>query len=260
VKPLKLMTFAPMIDSELARLILAHYAIDYQEDDHQFGWVSLLTLFHGGYGQIPLLYGRDLHLTSPRSIVDHFDASVVPERRLLPPTEVVRQEVEAYWNQIDVQLAFDSAALAYFHLLPDRELMIRTFARRIPHYEAKLLPVYYGALRVLFTVLLQLSPGRAAASLSRIRSFFDQTDKRLASGGYLVGDRLTLADLKLISFAAPLLLPGGSYGAPMPALDEMPPDFQAIVRELRQRPTATFVMHFYGSQPATTVPEPSGRQ
>jgi glutathione S-transferase len=255
VKPLTLMAFAPMIDSELARLILGHYAIDYQENDHQFGWVSLLTLFHGGFGQVPLLYGQHLHLTSPRAIVDYFDAKVAPERRLLPSTQPERQEMEAYWTQINEQLGFDPAVVSYFYLLPDSELMIRTFARRIPHWEAKLLPAYYGTLRLLFTVLLKLGPGQASDALSRIRSLFDQTDKRLAKNSYLVGERLTLADLKLISFAAPLLLPGGSYAAPMPNLDEMPPDFQAIVRELREHPTAAFVMRFYASQPATPVPD-----
>jgi glutathione S-transferase len=245
-----------MIDSELSRLVLAHYDISYQERDHQFGWISLLTLFHGGFGQVPILYGQGLHLTSPRSIVDHFDAKVAPERKLLPSTQPERREMEAFWNVINGEFGFDPAIVSYFHLLPQRELIIRTFSCRIPPLESKLLPAYYGALRLLFTVLLRLGPSRAAEALSRIRVLFDQTDKRLAYGGYLVGDRLTLADLKLISFAAPLLLPGGGYGAPMPSFDEMPPDFQAIVLELRGHPTAEFVMRFYASQPAPN-PEPS---
>jgi hypothetical protein len=49
-----LLTFAPMVDSETSRLLLAHYGIAYRESDHLFGWVSLLTLLHGG-GLVPLL-------------------------------------------------------------------------------------------------------------------------------------------------------------------------------------------------------------
>ncbi len=45
---LRLLTFAPMIDSELARLLLSHYRVLYVEEDHLFGWVSLLTLLRGG--------------------------------------------------------------------------------------------------------------------------------------------------------------------------------------------------------------------
>jgi hypothetical protein len=62
-----LLTFAPMIDSELCRFILTHYAEPYRELPHTFG--------------------RD-------------------------------------GDQYNRQLAGQSAVLAYFHLLPHREIMV----------------------------------------------------------------------------------------------------------------------------------------
>ena len=82
--PLTLLTFAPMVDSETTRLLLHYYGIAYRERDHLFAWVSVVTLFHGGTGKVPLLYGRGLRVTSPRSIAEHFDAALPPERKLIP--------------------------------------------------------------------------------------------------------------------------------------------------------------------------------
>lgn len=242
-----LLTFAPMIDSELCRLILGHYRIAYKERGHIFGWVSLLTLLHGGYGQVPLLYGRGLHLSGPRAMVDHFDTSAT--NRLIPRNQAARQQVEADWNRYNGEMATDTAAIAYFHLLPERELMIKTFARDVPALEGKLLPVCYAALKNLFTRLLSLNSGHAEDALRRVMIRFELTNKRLADGRrYLGGDSPTLADLSLISAVAPLLLPKG-YGAHMPAYDELPPVMQAMVLELRQSATASLVERFYAEHP-----------
>jgi glutathione S-transferase len=131
--------------------------------------------------------------------------------------------------------------------------MLEPFTRGIPAWEASITPAIYPFLRWLFTLLLRLSPGKAADALARVRMAFDKTDARTADGrSYLVGDGLTLGDLALATAAAPLLLPAG-YAAPIPPFDAMPPALQAIVVELRQHPTAEFVRRIYRlrMQPST---------
>jgi hypothetical protein len=129
--PLRFLTFAPMIDTETARLLCRWYAIDYVEDDHLFGWVSLLTNLHGGYGQVPLLYGKGLRLSGSRAVVDHFDALATPDRRLLL-TGTQAAGVEADWSAYNGSLATDVAVFAYFHLLPARALMTPSSRHRCP--------------------------------------------------------------------------------------------------------------------------------
>ena len=70
----KMITFAPMVDSECTRLALTHYNIPFEEQDHIFGWASLLTLLHGGYGRIPLVHGKGVHESGPRALVDRLDS------------------------------------------------------------------------------------------------------------------------------------------------------------------------------------------
>jgi glutathione S-transferase len=240
-----LLTFAPMVDSECSRLLLRYYRLGYREKDHLFGWVSVLTLFHGGYGRVPLLYRRGLRVTSPRAIAERLDADLPPERRLIPATGPLAAEVEAHWETYNGVMGADAAVFAYYHLLPARELMQPIFAAPVPPFEKKLLPVIYPLLRGLFTLLLRLNAKRADEALARIRATFDKTDALIADGRrYLAGDRLTLADLSLASASAPLLLPPG-YGAKMPAPEEMPEPVRAAVRELRAHPTGAFVKRLY---------------
>jgi glutathione S-transferase len=240
-----LLTFAPMVDSEMSRLLLAHHGVAYRERDHLFGWVSLLTMLHGGYGRVPLLYGDGLRLTGPRPIADHFDALAPLEHRLIPADAPLARQVESDWETYNGRLAFDTAVFAYYHLLPPRALMIPLFAAPVPALEASVTPAVYPVLSAMFRLLLRLGPQRADEAFARIRSTFEKTDERVADGRpYLCGDRLTLGDLALASASAPLLLPRG-YGAKMPALEEMPPPMRRAIEELRAHPTAAFVQRLY---------------
>ena len=240
-----LLTFAPMVDSEFARLLLVHYGIAYWERDHLLAKAGTLTFLHGGYGRVPLLYGRGVRLTSPRRIAGHYDPLAPAERRLIPADGSTAQQVEADWHAYNDRLALATARFAYFHLLPLRELMSTVFAAPLPADEAKRTRAAYPRLAMLLRLLLHIGPERAETALVGIRATFAQTDERIADGRpYLCGDRLTLGDLALASAAAPLLLPRG-YGAKMPPVELMPAPLRSVVRELQARPTAAFVQRLY---------------
>lgn len=240
-----LLTFAPMVDSELSRLLLAHYGVRYRERDHLLIKASLLTLAHGGYVRIPLLYGTGVRLTSPRRIAGHYDPLAAADRRLIPAGSEVAKQVEADWRSYNGALALAAARFAYFHLLPLRELMSKVFAAPLTVDEAEGSRKAYSLQAAVLRLLLRIGPERAESALAEIRTIFAQTDTRIADGrSYLCGDRLTLGDLALASAAAPLLLPLG-YGTKMPDVALMPAPLRNVVRELRGRPTAAFVERLY---------------
>jgi glutathione S-transferase len=244
VRP-QLLTFAPMVDSETARLLLHHYGVHFEEKDHLFFWVSVLTWFHGGHGQIPLLHGCGLALTGPAAIAEHFDATLPPERRLVPPDGPLAAQVKADWDTYNGGTGADTAVFAYHHLLPAKQLMRPVFASPVPAGEKRATPFFYPFLALVFRLLLRLSPERAAQAQANIRATFDATAKRIADGRpYLCGDRLTLGDIALAAASAPLLQPQG-YGAEMPAPETMPPVLADFVAELRAHPTGAFVRRLY---------------
>jgi glutathione S-transferase len=242
-----MLTFAPMVDSETTRLVCRYYGVDLDERDHLFGWVSLLTLFHGGHGLIPLVYGKGFALTGPGKVIRHFDPKLPPERRLAPVEEPLAGEVAKDWKTYNGGMGHDIAVFAYYHLLPERALMAPIFAAPVPPAEAKLVPATYGLMSAAFKSLLKLSPQHAAEAADRMRASFDATDQRIADGRrYLSGDRLTKGDIALCAASAPILLPRG-YGAQMPTVEELPLVMRALSEELRARPTATFVQRLYDS-------------
>lgn len=240
-----LLTFAPMVDSELARFVLMHYGIAYRERPHTFGWGSLLALWHCGTLRVPALYGGGLRLASPRQLVEHFDQACPVERMLLPLRQPLHIQAERDWDLYNGQLAAHTAVVAYFHLLPHREIMIEPFFRGVPQLEASVFRNAYPFLRGLLTILLQLSEPKAKDALDRIRMIFDRTDVRVSDGRpYLAGDRVTLGDFALAAAAAPLLLTHG-YGTPIAELERLPKAYAKIVEELRQHPTQAFVQRIY---------------
>jgi glutathione S-transferase len=237
----KLLTFAPMIDSELSRFVLNHYEIDYLETPHLFGWASLLALFRGGTVQIPLLHSSAPSLAGPRGIVDYFETKCTTERKLIPEDSMLADQVNADWTRFNGILASATAVLGYYYLLPQREIMIEPFTRGVPQAEASLLPAIYPGFAGLFRLLLGLNAANAVNALVQTRAIFEETDRRLAGGSqFLVGDRLTLSDFALAAAAAPVLLPD-NCASPMPPFDRMPPELQAIIFEFRGHETARFV-------------------
>jgi glutathione S-transferase len=250
-----MLTFGPMIDSELSRFLLWNYRIPFQEKRHIFGWSSVLTFLHGGYGRIPVIYGDGLALTAPRSLVDHFEPLCPEDRILIPGHEPLRANVEADWETFNGELATHTARVAYFHLLPHRDIMIEPFTRGIPAWEARLTPALYPALSALFGLLLRLKPEVVADSFRQALRIVEAVDDRVADGRrFLWGDRLTLSDISFATALAPFLLPPG-YAAPIPDLPQMPPAMQEIVTSFRQRPSGELVTRIYQARDANKAGE-----
>lgn len=243
--PLVMLTFGPMIDSELSRFILWRYELPYEEKRHLFGWASVLALLRSGDWRIPLIYGDGVKLTGPRAIVDHYDALCDRGRILIPAQQPLRTKVEADWASFNGDLATYVARIAYFYLLPHSRILIDSFVRSVPWIEAKLTPAVYPLLRGVFTLALQLGPAAVEDALLQTRRIADEVDRRIADGRkFLWGDSATLADLAFATALAPLLLPDG-YTAPIPTYAEMPAEMKLIIDVFRQRPSFALVNRVY---------------
>ncbi|MDB5692906.1 MAG: hypothetical protein JWO81_1969 [Alphaproteobacteria bacterium] len=243
--PVTMITFAPTLDSEQARMLLRYYGVPYRENDHLVPFVLLPVKLHGGESEVPFVYGKGVKVAQPRPIAQFYDQNVPTEFRLIPTEPAAAAQFEADWQMYNGTMSAGTAIFAYYYLLQQRQLMAPIFAAPTSWFERLIMPVFYPIMRNLISSRLKLSPEAAQQAHDKIVSTFAETDKRVADGRlYLQGDRMTLGDIALVSAAAPMLLPKG-YGTRLPTLEQMPPPMRTLMDQLRGTPTAAFVQRFY---------------
>jgi glutathione S-transferase len=252
--PVTMITFAPTLDSEQARMLLRYYGIPYCEHDHLVPFVLLPVKLHGGDGNVPFVYGKGVKVASPQPIAQYYDQFVPEALKLIPTDPAGAAQFQADWLLYNGTMSAGTAIFAYDHLLPEGRLMKPIFAAPTSWFERLIMPIFYPIMRMLITKKLNLTPERAQAAQEKILSSFAETDKRVADGRpYLNGERMTLADIALAAAAAPMLLPKG-MGFELPTLEQMPPPMRTLMEQLRGTPTAAFVQRFYSEGlPAATA-------
>ncbi|MFC7532428.1 glutathione S-transferase C-terminal domain-containing protein [Actinoplanes sp. GCM10030250] len=248
---LRLITFPPSLDSEFSRFLLTHYGVAHEERRHTLGYSSLVTLRHGHTVRFPLVYGATLRLNTVEKIVEHFDARCAPERRLLDGAGF-----GADWKLFHGTLGGATTVFAYYHLLPERSVMVGPLSAGTPAREAAAVRRAYPAFATALRLLLRLTDARERAARLTIRSVLDDLDRRLADGRpYLTGDRFTLADMAFAVAAAPVVWPG-EYGGAVPDLADTPPPLRALIDESRQRPSGRHALSVFRTR---RVAQPASR-
>jgi len=240
-----LITFPPSLDCELGRFLVQHYGVQYQEQRHALIFSSFATLRHGFTVIFPLLYDKSTKLVGPLAIANYYEARCAPGLHLWPEDANDKQQLEIDWTLFNNSLAFATAVFAYYHLLPHRQMMVEPLSADAPRFEQIAVQRGYSVFAGLLKLLLRLNAQHADQSVDLVRTIFNGVEARLADGrSYLMGDRLTLSDLAFAVAAAPVVLPP-DYGGPIPSFEQMPPEVQSVVTEMRARPAGAYALRIY---------------
>jgi glutathione S-transferase len=243
--PATLIAIPPMINSEFCRFLLVHYRVPYVEQPHGFFFSFFCTLLHGRTVVAPLTYTASYALVGPEGIIGRFDKMAPAEHRLLRDDAGDSARVAADMDRFNNALASAVTQYAYGLLLPHRDIMIAPLTRGCPWWEAGTVRVAYPLFAGTLKLLLNLSPENSRTALAQVRIILDEVAERLADGAsYLVGDRLSLADLAFVTALAPLVMPPND-GAAAPSFAELPPEMQDVVTEFRAHPAGQFVQRIY---------------
>ncbi len=230
---------------ELARWTLERLGVPYVEHGHVPIFHLLATRMHHGGAVVPVLDTGAGSLTDARQVIDHYDQLAPDRRRLFPADPADQADARRLFDRFFDHLAVAVRAWAYAYMLPVRASTARVWCVGVPVVEQL-------AVRAIFPLVagavhreLHLGPGSIAEQEPVIEAIFGEVDTRLADGRrYLVGDRLTAADMAFASLAAPAVIPP-EYGGPMPTVDELPPAMRAEVERLRSRPAGQFLLRVY---------------
>jgi glutathione S-transferase len=159
-------------------------------------------------------------------------------------------ELEQYFDR---RLGNDVRVWVYARVFQRRDLMLRSWGleeTRIPAWQRTLLQAIAPVLRLAVRRMLGVTHARAARALERTRESFDRVDSLLADGRRcLMGESLTFADIAFASLAALAVLPpeyaGRSLGGRPMSLDDLDPQWRALVDEFRARPAGQLVLRLY---------------
>jgi glutathione S-transferase len=244
-----LVTLLPSVDVDLGRWLLQHWQMDYDEHPHAPIFHILALKWYGvGKEDYPLFISDGQKSPAIEAMVAKLDALAAPENRLVPDMtteKALHDEVMTLQHDFRFGMGSGTVDWAYYHLLPRKDLTWASFTTGVPWWETLFLTFGYGLIKYLMFKGLGLDPEAAQQGLKKVLAGFDKCETLLSDGRqYLVGDRLSLADLAFAASGAPMVLADG-YGGHLPTIDKVPPEMFGVVTELRARPAGAFIQRVY---------------
>ncbi len=245
VRPPVLYVFAISHYCEKARWALDSLEVEYELRHLPPGSHVQATKQLGASGSsLPLLVAAGRVVQGSGAIIDWAEsASTDPSKRLSPASES-REECLALEQRLDDVTGVHVRRYYYSEAIVDHPESVRPiFARDLSPLERRSLDENWGLVRKLMIGAMDLGPEQRQESRRIVEGELDWLDGLLADGRrFLLGDRLSRADLTAASLLAPLALPEGhpTYG-----MLEVPPLARADLTRWAERPVLTWVREIY---------------
>jgi glutathione S-transferase len=201
-----LYTIAMSHYSEKIRWLLDAEGLPYQEE-------ALTPVFHvpkallkGMRAQttVPVLQDGNRSIQDSTRIIDWLAAHHGP-LRTLPAAQ--RDEIMAIEDRFDA-IGKDVARYLYFSGFAHTDKVLEMWTRFATPTESRVVRATYPLIKAVFKVKLRINAADAARAERRIDEALRWLEQRVADGRlYLVGDRLTVADITAASLLAPMACP-----------------------------------------------------
>ncbi|WP_170229732.1 glutathione S-transferase family protein [Polyangium fumosum] len=240
MQPPQLVTITFSHYCEKARWTLDHAGIPYRESGHLPAFHMLAVRRAGGYRSVPALITDEGAINDSTDIAKWADRRA-PGARLYGTNDAERREVETLEEHFDEHFGPHTRRWMYFHMLPDRDLVLHLSNKQhAPALEKRLLPLFFPVVRPVMRKAMRITPEGAARSLRKIEAMFAEVGKKIEDGrSFLVGDALTMADITFASLAAVVLAPP-EYGAPLFPIEMLPQEPAAHIRAWQELPAGKF--------------------
>ena len=230
---------------EKARWALDRAGLLYEERAHLPIAHYLPARLAGGGKTVPVLKTPDRTIGDSTDILHWIDARLPEPRRLFPEERELRAEVVRWEDRFDDKLGPAVRRWAYGHLLPDAENTRRVMQQNVPAAEAIAVRAAFPVAREVIRRGLNINPEACARSLARARELFDEVSAAVSDGReFLVGGRLSAADVAFASLASPALFPDRNTRW-LCARDQLPPAMRAEVDRFRATPAGAYALRLY---------------
>ena len=255
MKRCRLITIAFSHYCEKARWALDRLAVPYDEEPHLpvFHWTA--SFRSGGRRTVPVLISDERVLPDSTDILLYLDERAPERAKLYPEEPGERRRCTELEDLFDRRLGPATRRLAYYHLLPSRELTLEMLRgpRSGPSWERRVAGPAYPVLSALLRRGLRIDRAGAERSRQVIDEMFEDVGARLRGGRpYLLGDRFSAADLTFAALAAPVVQPP-EYGFELPALERSPREAADLVRRQRHTEAGRFALRLYETERKTVI-------
>jgi glutathione S-transferase len=249
VKPTRLpllVTIGPSHYCEKARWALERAGIAYVEEPHAPMMHWAYTLPRARTRTVPLLLVEgEPPITDSTDILRYADRACRPEERLFPEVPTLLREVERLESRFDEELGPAARRLAYCYVTLDARPFVGLFAPSLPPVERRVFERSERVLRALLRRAFKVSDAAALRTRGKLEALFADVSTLVKDGRrYLVGERLTAADVTFVALAGPVLLPERSEQE----LDRLPREFASVVRALRATPAGQFALELHARE------------
>jgi glutathione S-transferase len=240
----RLITLSISPFNELARWSLERAGVSYTEEPKAMVQHVLASRRAGGKGTTPVLITDEETIGESAEIAEWADRHASPERRLYP-SGAAGDEARRLVSRFAEDLGPASRRVIWRHLVNDPALACRYWEQGLSPGQARFQRVATRFAKRPMRQAMKLSPADLDAAPGIVRSYFDEVAERLGSGGRMVGDSVTAADIAFAAMASPAVLPPEGYPVKVPQPDEFPDDVAATVRELRSHPAGGYALRMY---------------
>ncbi len=238
---------------EKARWALDRAGPEYREEFHLPVFSGLAARRAVGTSTVPALVADDVRLGESNDIVRWVDAQLPASMRWLSIEGGEQSELDALVARFDLELGPHVRRWCFDQVLSERDLVLGFFEERGPAWERRALAWTYPLAAGFLKRALKITPESVGRSSQKIDACLADVEARLADGRrYLVGERLTAADIGLAVFLAPIAMPA-EHPADYVTYASVPETYRRRCDELRARPAGQHALRMYAEHRAERV-------
>ncbi|MGF1674829.1 MAG: glutathione S-transferase domain-containing protein, partial [Rivularia sp. (in: cyanobacteria)] len=136
---------------------------------------------------------------------------------------------------------------AYVYIIDNSQIIQPKWTQGVPFFEKLLFPIVYPPMRSLVRKKYHVNAESAGQYYTQIESIFEKVSGLLVDGrNYLVGDKISAADITFASLAAPILQPPQH---PIKSSDsqQLPTEMLSKIKNFQQTAAGKFALNLYNN-------------
>ena len=241
----RLITITTSHFCEKARWALDLLDVDYLEEGHISQLHRRSVKRVGGTGTVPVLVTDDGVFDDSDDIISWANAQHQGTFNLLPETDEEKEAVQKWMTLFNEELGVCARHIGYSWAFQNNKLMLRLAKQGVPAWEKMVIQLLLPVAKNVRAKKLNITPKSLKKDVNRVTRIFAKVSHHLASvDGFLVGNRLTVADITFAALAGPLIL-AKREDALQPYIDELPPGAAYQIQQWRQTKAGAFIQSLY---------------